>query len=59
MPAIETVAVRDSPELLGTAARVTVAEPEPEEAPETAIQAGKPETVQKQEEPAAWMLSVK
>jgi hypothetical protein len=59
MPAIEMVALRDVPELLGGAARVTVAEPSPEDALETTIQAGKPETAQKQEEPAAWMLTVK
>jgi len=35
-----------------------VAEPVPEEAPETVIQLGKPETAQKQEA-VVWMLMVK
>ena len=44
--------------MLGETTRVTEAEPEPEDAPETVIQPGKPETVQGQEG-VVWMLTVK
>jgi hypothetical protein len=56
-PAIETVALRAVPELEATT-RVTVAGPAPEDAPETLIQLGKPETVQVQEA-SVWMVKVK
>jgi hypothetical protein len=52
------VALRDAPELLGKTARATEAEPGPEDAAESVIQAGKPETAQGQEG-AAWMLTAK
>src|ERR1039457_1078858 len=47
-PAIEMMAERPPPALAATA-RVMVAVPAPEDAPETVIQLGKPETVQEQE----------
>ena len=56
-PAIKIVALSDAPEL-GAATRVTVAEPEPDDAPETVIQLGKLETTQEQEA-VVWMLTVK
>ena len=57
-PATETVALRGAPELLGKTARATEAETAPEDAPETAIQPGKPETAQGQEA-AVWMPTVR
>ena len=57
-PAIETVAFRVVPELLGKTASATEAEPAPEDAPDTAIQPGKPVTAQVQE-PAVWMPTVR
>ena len=56
-PAIKIVALRGAPEL-GEATRVTVAEPAPEDAPETVIQPGKPETAHEQEA-VVWMLTVR
>jgi hypothetical protein len=47
-PATKTVALRGAPEL-GETRRLIVAEVGPEDAPETVIQAGKPETIQGQE----------
>jgi hypothetical protein len=55
MPATRTVAVRGVPGL-GETRRARVAEAGPEDAPETVIQPGKPETVQGQEA-AVWMLT--
>ena len=55
-PAIRIVALIAEPELGGTT-RVTVAEPAPEEAPETVIQLGRLETVQGQEA-VVWILTV-
>jgi hypothetical protein len=52
------VALRGAPELLGKTARATEAEPGPEDAVETVIQPGKPETVQGQEA-LVWMLMVR
>jgi hypothetical protein len=52
------MAFRGVPELLATTARVTEAEPAPDDAPETVIQPGKPETAQAQEA-AVWMPTVK
>ena len=43
---------------LGATTRVTVAEPAPEDAPETVIQLGRPETTQEQEA-VVWMLAVR
>jgi hypothetical protein len=57
IPAIEIAALRAVPEL-GEAARVTVAEPTPEDGPKTAIQLGRPETVQGQAA-VVWMLTTK
>jgi hypothetical protein len=56
-PATKTVAVRVAPELLGRTARATEAETGPEDAAETVIQPGKPETAQGQEA-AVWILTV-
>ena len=56
-PAIETVALIAEPEL-GATTRVTVAEPAPEDAPETVIQPGRLETAQGHAAPV-WMLTVK
>ena len=56
-PAINIVALRGAPEL-GETTRVTVAEPAPEDAPETVIQPGRPETAQGQLV-LVWMLTAK
>src|ERR1017187_9547221 len=56
-PAIEMMAER-APPALGETARVMVAEPLPEDAPEAVIQLGKPETAHKQEG-LVCMLTVK
>ena len=56
-PTIEIVALRAAPEL-GETTRVTAAEPTPDDAPETVIQPGRPETVQ-EHEAVVWMLTVK
>ena len=52
------MAFRGVPELLGTTASVTEAEPAPEDAPETVIHPGKPETAQAQDA-AVWMPTAK
>jgi uncharacterized protein YfaQ (DUF2300 family) len=56
-PAAEIVALSAMPEL-GATTRVTEPEPVPEDAPETVIQLGRPETVQGQKA-AVWTLAVR
>jgi hypothetical protein len=57
-PAIRTVALRVAPELLGKTARITEAEPGPEDRAEAVIQGGTPEIAQGQET-VVWMPTVK
>jgi hypothetical protein len=56
--ATEIISLRAASVELGATTRVTVAGPEPDDAPETVTQAGKPETIQEQEA-VVWMVTVK